>query len=207
MKTVFTITGPSGSGKSTLERMLCDFGLSFRRVLSTTTRPKREGEIEGEHYNFVDGDEFQFLVDADEFVEHKVFENNGCSYGATLAEFNKCFDEGKVAVIVVEPGGAKAIKAIGEVNGWRVVSVYIDGNMRTLVERLLRREQPIDENSSVEKVSSIAQRILGLVTVEAGWIVRHDWDIVVDRFDADSTHDVIAFLSGVARGVRSSAVV
>lgn len=46
------LSGPSGIGKSYLEKYLCQ-NHNFQRILSTTTRSQREGEIDGQDYNFI----------------------------------------------------------------------------------------------------------------------------------------------------------
>ena len=43
---LITITGPSGAGKDTVARMLSEMS-GYKVLCSYTTRPKREGEIDG----------------------------------------------------------------------------------------------------------------------------------------------------------------
>lgn len=50
---LITITGPSGAGKDTVARMLSDLG-GYKVICSYTTRPKREGEIDGVEHHFVE---------------------------------------------------------------------------------------------------------------------------------------------------------
>lgn len=53
-KKVLCIIGSSGSGKTTIERLLEQtFPLHFKRVVSCTTRPMREGETQGVEHQFV----------------------------------------------------------------------------------------------------------------------------------------------------------
>ena len=61
-KTLFkplAIVGPSGAGKGTLmEAVLKKYREKFGFSVSYTTRPKREGEVNGKHYHFVDHETF-----------------------------------------------------------------------------------------------------------------------------------------------------
>ncbi|MDY4852307.1 MAG: guanylate kinase [Prevotella sp.] len=50
---LITITGPSGAGKDTVARMLSEMS-GYKVLCSYTTRPKREGEIDGVEHHFVD---------------------------------------------------------------------------------------------------------------------------------------------------------
>ena len=66
------IVGPSGAGKGTLinhltkEKYPNKFGFS----VSYTTRPPREGEVNGVDYNFVTMDKFKEMIANNEFIEH-----------------------------------------------------------------------------------------------------------------------------------------
>lgn len=50
---LITITGPSGAGKDTVARMLSEMS-GYQVLCSYTTRPKREGEIDGVEHYFVE---------------------------------------------------------------------------------------------------------------------------------------------------------
>ena len=50
---LITITGPSGAGKDTVARMLSEMS-GYKVLCSYTTRPKRDGEIDGVEHHFVE---------------------------------------------------------------------------------------------------------------------------------------------------------
>ena len=65
------LTGPSGAGKGTLLKWLEEhFPNKFGFSVSYTTRPPREGERDGVHYNFVTRQQFEAMIAQDEFIEH-----------------------------------------------------------------------------------------------------------------------------------------
>lgn len=66
---LLVLAGPAGSGKSTLcERMVTEVP-GFSRVVTTTTRDPRPGELDGVHYHFLTPEEFDRRVAANAFLE------------------------------------------------------------------------------------------------------------------------------------------
>jgi guanylate kinase len=63
------LSSPSGAGKTTIARRLLTEDAEICLSVSLTTRPMREGEVDGVHYHFVDRAEFDRMVEADEFYE------------------------------------------------------------------------------------------------------------------------------------------
>ena len=57
------ITGPSGVGKGTIVRKILDSHSDVWLSISATTRQPRSGEIDGEHYFFLDKKTFQAKID------------------------------------------------------------------------------------------------------------------------------------------------
>jgi len=96
------LVGPSGSGKSTIEELLTKKG--YTKTISHTTRPKRDGEIEGESYYFVSKSDFLKMKDTNQFIETVDFAGN--YYGLSVQEFlEKAKKKNKKVVLVVEPKG------------------------------------------------------------------------------------------------------
>ena len=66
---MFILSSPSGAGKTTLSRMLLASDEEISLSVSATTRPPREGEVDGKDYHFVSDEEFDRLIEEDGFYE------------------------------------------------------------------------------------------------------------------------------------------
>ncbi|MAY20765.1 MAG: guanylate kinase [Erythrobacteraceae bacterium] len=66
---LFILSSPSGAGKTTLSRMLLEADPEIALSVSATTRPPRPGEVDGVHYHFVTDEEFDRMVEEDDFYE------------------------------------------------------------------------------------------------------------------------------------------
>lgn len=101
------VAGPSGVGKGTvLDRVLAALPEAEKSV-SATTRQPRPGEVDGEHYHFVDGERFAQLVAQGAFLEHAVYA--GESYGTLADAVARRRDDGAVVVLEIEVQGAAQV--------------------------------------------------------------------------------------------------
>lgn len=83
-KILLGICGPGAAGKGTIgERVLKEW--NFAKVLNTTTRAKREGEIDKVHYNFVNHETFMKKMNSGEFYASMNRPGRGW-YGTEKAE-------------------------------------------------------------------------------------------------------------------------
>ena len=81
---MFILSSPSGAGKTTIARKLLAEVDGIGMSVSVTTRPRRDGEIDGRDYHFVDQQRFDAMVEEGAFLEWaSVFGN---SYGTPKAE-------------------------------------------------------------------------------------------------------------------------
>jgi len=103
---IYVISGPSGCGKSTLiRRVLADLG-DVRFSVSHTTREKRESEVEGEDYYFVDRESFRRMVRRGQFAEWALV--HGAYYGTSKKELTK--GRSKDIVLDIDIQGARQIR-------------------------------------------------------------------------------------------------
>ena len=66
---LFVLSGPAGSGKTTLCHRLVVETHGVERVVTSTTRAPRTGEVDGRDYFFFDDDEFDRLIEEGAFLE------------------------------------------------------------------------------------------------------------------------------------------
>jgi guanylate kinase len=73
---LLVLSSPSGAGKTTITRRLVERDPELDMSVSVTTRPRREGEVEGRDYFFIDHRRFDEMIAQGELLEHaSVFEN------------------------------------------------------------------------------------------------------------------------------------
>jgi guanylate kinase len=105
---VYIVSAPSGSGKSTLvnEILKSVSGLDFS--ISYTTRPPRGSEQNGKQYHFVVREEFEKMVQADEFLEHAEFDGN--CYGTARRYLREAQQKGTDLLLDIDVQGAAQIQ-------------------------------------------------------------------------------------------------
>ena len=75
MGKLFYLMGKSVSGKDTIyQRLLADEKWNLKRLVIYTTRPIRDGELEGREYHFVDEAEFQRLKSQGKVIEDREYQ-------------------------------------------------------------------------------------------------------------------------------------
>ena len=74
MGKIFCVMGKSASGKDTIYRgLLAHKELSLRRVIPYTTRPIRDGEVDGDTYFFCSEKQVKELQDAGKIIELRTY--------------------------------------------------------------------------------------------------------------------------------------
>jgi len=138
---MFVLSSPSGAGKSTLARMLIEKMHDLRMSVSVTTRAKRPGEVDGEHYYFIDKPKFDAMVKGNELLEHApVFDYY---YGTPRKPVEDALSSGQDVLFDIDWQGTQQLreKACAD-----VVSVFIlPPSAADLEKRLHTRAQDSDE--------------------------------------------------------------
>ncbi len=130
------LSSPSGAGKTTLVKLISKNRKYFTSV-SHTTRTPRSNEIEGVDYFFVNKDEFQKLINENEFLEYaKVFDNY---YGTSKKNITNKLDEGKNVIFDIDWQGTEQI--IERKLNYKLITIFIlPPSKQVLRERLSNRD-------------------------------------------------------------------
>ncbi len=136
------LSSPSGAGKSTLSRRLLDWDPSLSFSVSATTRAPRPGEVDGEHYHFLQEDAFKRQVADDGMLEHAhVFGN---FYGSPKAPVQEAIESGRDVLFDIDWQGAQQI--VNSSLGQHTLSVFIlPPSIVELRRRLIGRGQDSDD--------------------------------------------------------------
>lgn len=138
---MLVLSSPSGAGKTSVSRELLKSEPDLQLSISWTTRPPRPGEEDGDHYHFVNHDEFHDLVVAGEFLEYaKVF---GHYYGTPRKPVEKALAEGHDVLFDIDWQGTQQLAQTARMD---LVSVFIlPPSWKELERRLRQRAQDSDE--------------------------------------------------------------
>lgn len=135
-----TFSGPSGTGKGTVVKEILKNREDTNLSISMTTREKRNGEIDGVHYYFVERDFIEKKIAANGMLEYAEYAGN--IYGTPKEPVDEMLNAGKVVILEIEVQGAEKIKNIYP----DVVSIFLmPPSLRVLEERLRGRKTDDDE--------------------------------------------------------------
>lgn len=101
------LSGASGVGKGTVLHRMMKMRQDLSLSVSATTRKPRPGEKDGVHYYFVSRDQFQRMIQQDEFLEYDAHMNN--CYGTPWKQLKEKRSRGPV-ILDIEPKGARVVK-------------------------------------------------------------------------------------------------
>lgn len=151
---LLVISGPSGAGKTTITRAVERAIPGAVFSVSATTRAKTDADVDGVDYHFVSEEQFQQMVERDEFLEYAgVY---GKRYGTPRAWVFEQLRRGRLVILEIDVQGAKIVK--GKVPD--MFSIFILPPSEEELLRRLRSRKREDEQKIQRRFAAAKQEIL-----------------------------------------------
>ena len=178
---LIVISGPSGVGKDAVLQTLKTRSLPLHFVITATTRPRRENEVEGVDYLFISMAEFTRMIEEDELAEYALVYND--YKGVPKSQLREAFASGKDVIMRVDVQGAATFrKKFPE-----AVLIYLTTSDENLVKRLLDRDTDYPE--------SLRLRV-AMARKEINQLGEFDYQVENEEGRLDATVDaIIAIIS------------
>ena len=155
---LIVLCGYSGSGKTTIANVLQE-KYGYHRIITYTTRPKREQEVNGKDYHFISEEEFKQMIHQDFFFEWTYF--NDAYYGSLKRAYQP-----EKAVVFLDPTGVKKIVEMDP--DCMVFELCISKELA--IKRLKQRKENIEkrrckDEEAFAQLNSLRNRII-LIPIE-----------------------------------------
>ncbi len=176
---LFIITAASGAGKTSLVRKLLAADEQIKLSVSYTTRQPRPGEVNGEHYHFVDDATFLKRLGEGDFLESAHV--HGARYGTSQTRVDEALDAGNDLILEIDWQGAAQVRKLYP----SAISIFIlPPSMTALESRLRGRGQDSEE--------VITKRLAG-ARDEMSHVGEFDYVTINDKFE-ESLLDLAAIV-------------
>ena len=190
---LLVIAGPAGSGKSTLCDRLVLERPEFSRVVTTTTRAPRAGEINGVHYHFFAPAEFRRRVAAGEFLEWAQVhgDREDRLYGTLKSSVLDPLTAGKDLVMSIDVQGVESLRRVARADARlrrAMTTIFIVVDHERLVARMRERAKDLDDE--------IARR---LATAEAELREAAKFDVTIESRTRDEDFGALLAIVAQAR--------
>lgn len=173
---LIVVAAPSGAGKTTLVHRLLERTPDIEFSISYTTRPRRDSEVDGRDYFFIDEDEFGEMVRRDEFLEHaNVFDH---WYGTGRDYVERRLRNGRSVLLEIDWQGARQVRARAP----EALTVFVLPPSLAELERRLRGRASDSEDTIRRRLRDARDDI-------SHW---HEFGYVVINDDAEAASAALA---------------
>jgi guanylate kinase len=182
---LFAVVAPSGAGKTSLVNELLKRHPNVHLSISYTTRPPRDGEVDGRDYHFVDRPTFEKMIAAGDFLEYANVYGN--YYGTSRRWIEKELAGDHDVLLEIDWQGARQVRALFP----HMVGIFIlPPSLEELRKRLESRGK--DSKDAIERRMASARE-------DISHVLEFEYIIVNEQFEA-----ALLDLESVVRATRVS---
>jgi len=176
----FVVAGPSGAGKNSVINCVIEAVERLEYSISYTTRPPREGEVDGVDYCFISREEFSRRVETGDFAEHVTY--LGDLYGTSRSQIDRMVERGMDVILNIDVEGARRVRQTG-LGDHAVSYVFlVPSSLERLEERLRARGTESDEQIAARL--EVAEREMEALDLFDYLVINDDFDVAVDELRA-----------------------
>ncbi|KJV32576.1 guanylate kinase [Aquitalea magnusonii] len=166
---IYIVVAPSGAGKTSLVSALLQAEPAVELSISYTTRAARTGEVDGQHYHFVDHATFQSMIAAGDFLEYA--EVYGNFYGTSVRWLQSRLEEGRDILLEIDWQGAEQVRKVFP----EALGIFILPPSIEELERRLRGRGTDTEEVILRRLASARSEI--------DKVAEYDYIVVNDDFE------------------------
>ena len=149
---LFVLSAPSGTGKDSVLAKLRERSPNVHVVVTCTTRPRRPGEVDGEHYRFLTESEFLAMRARGDLLEDAQYAEH--YYGVPADDVRQALARGQDVLLKIEVRGGSIVKL--QVPG-TVLIFLAPPDIEELQNRLQRAQAERGNPSSADLQNRLAQ--------------------------------------------------
>ena len=155
---IIVLVGKTASGKTTVVNELCK-NHGYKRIITYTTRPMRENEIQDVDYHFISDEQFNKMVENNEFTEYKRYNtaHGVWSYGSVVTYEQEISDD--YYVIILTPQGLRDLSKRMS----RYIAFYLNVSLESQFERLKKRGD--EEQQIIKRLKNDAKDFENVVDI------------------------------------------
>ncbi|SDZ01513.1 guanylate kinase [Proteiniborus ethanoligenes] len=166
---LIVISGPSGVGKGTVCRYLLDKNKEISLSVSSTTRAPRIGEIDKVSYFFTDKEQFEKMINNEEFLEYAYVHGN--YYGTPKKNVLEKVEKGQDVLLEIDIQGALQVKEF-----------YPDGVFIFILPPTMEELKKRIVNRGTETEAAIEERFKTAYK-EIEYVFKYDYAILNDEIE------------------------
>ncbi|AUH49771.1 guanylate kinase [Chromobacterium sp. ATCC 53434] len=166
---IYIVVAPSGAGKTSLVAALLQAEPSVELSVSYSTRAARKGEVDGQHYHFVERAVFDEMVARGDFLEHA--EVYGNCYGTSAPWIQGRLDAGRDILLEIDWQGAEQVREVFP----DAIGIFIAPPSIEELERRLRGRDTDTEDVILRRLAS--------ARAEIDKVAEYDYIVVNDDFE------------------------
>ncbi len=153
MGKLIVLSAPSGTGKTSVCKQLLKNNPKWKFSVSATTRPLREGEVDGKDYIHMSNEKFEHNVKFGDFLEWEWVHGN--KYGTPIGPLENILDDGGTMLLDIDvKGGLTVMEEFPE----NTLGIFIEPPGDDVPEQLEILEERLESRGN-EPSKLIKQRL------------------------------------------------